>query len=210
MHGSNLSVIHKLENTEPLLTAERKLGGMRNLLKLPDSSKFGAGKDPLQLRHLMRKLSARISREPNWPNENPNLPSGYTYLLQFIAHDMVNTSISLAATDGRRFGFENARRQPLTLDTIYGGGPAVSPQAYEFSQICKSPVGSCRERDCAAAACKIERDRPPECRSRTSDALRRSMLQTTESMIVQAPLGVHLPRRLWPTHAMKIKLSLSR
>src|SRR5260370_742075 len=100
MHGSNLSVIHKLENAEPLLTAERNLGGMRNLLKLPDSSKFGAGKNPLQLRHLMRKLTARISREPNWPNEeNPNLPSGYTYLLQFIAHDMVNTSISLAATE---------------------------------------------------------------------------------------------------------------
>ena len=142
MHGSNLSVIHKLENAGPLLTAERNLGGMRNLLDLPDSSKFGAGKDPLQLRHLMRKLSARISREPNWPTEeNPNLPSGYTYLLQFIAHDMVNTSISLAATDGRRFGFENARRQPLTLDTIYGGGPDVSPQAYEFSQICKESRG---------------------------------------------------------------------
>jgi hypothetical protein len=52
----------------------------------------------------MRKLSARINREPNWPNEeNPTIPSGYTYLLQFIAHDAVNTSISLAATDGRRF-----------------------------------------------------------------------------------------------------------
>ncbi|HTE98717.1 MAG TPA: hypothetical protein VK621_08790, partial [Bradyrhizobium sp.] len=142
MHGSSLSLIHKPENAEPLLTAERNLGGMGNLLKLPDSSKFGAGKNPLQLRHLMRKLSARISREPNWQSEeNPNLPSGYTYLLQFIAHDMVNTSISLAATDGRRFGFENARRQPLTLDTIYGGGPDVSPQAYEFSQICKDSRG---------------------------------------------------------------------
>ena len=27
MHGSNLSVIHKLENAEPLLTAERKSSG---------------------------------------------------------------------------------------------------------------------------------------------------------------------------------------
>ena len=84
------------------------------------------------MRNLMRKLSARISRESDGnadrPEDetNPNLPSGYTYLLQFIAHDMVNTSISLAVTRGRRFGFGNARQQPLTLETIYGGGPEVS------------------------------------------------------------------------------------
>ena len=70
----------------------------------------------MELRKLMRKLSARIGRETFRPaEENTNIPSGYTYLLQFIAHDMVNTSISLAATNGRRFGFQNARQQPLTL-----------------------------------------------------------------------------------------------
>jgi hypothetical protein len=142
MHGTNLSVIPELENGAPLLSADQSLGGMRNLLPLSGSSMFGAGKNPLQLRNLMRKLSARISREPNWPTEeNPNIPSGYTYLLQFIAHDIVNTSISLAATDGRRFGFQNARQQPLTLDTIFGGGPDVSPQAYEFSRVCKESRG---------------------------------------------------------------------
>ena len=43
--------------------------------------------------------------------------------------------------NGRRFGFENARQQPLTLDTIYGGGPDVSPQAYEFTRGCKDSRG---------------------------------------------------------------------
>jgi hypothetical protein len=62
-------------------------------------------------------------------------------LLQFIAHDMVNTSVSLAAAAGRRFGFQNARQQPLTLDTIYGGGPDVSPHAYEYSQLCERSRG---------------------------------------------------------------------
>jgi hypothetical protein len=137
MHGINLSNIPELENGSSNLAPETPVRGTRNLLPLSESSMFGAGKDPMELRSLMRKLSARISREPERQDEdNPCIPSGYTYLLQFIAHDLVNTSVSLAATSGRRFGFENIRQQPLTLDTIYGGGPDVSPQAYEFSIRC--------------------------------------------------------------------------
>src|SRR5437879_2442918 len=128
MHGLNLSTIPEILDGVTLLSPEDNLGGMRNLLPLPESSMFGAGKEPQDLRKLMRKLSARISRERDLSadrseEDNPNLPSGYTYLLQFIAHDMVNTSISLAVAGGRRFGFHNARQQPLTLETIYGGGP---------------------------------------------------------------------------------------
>ncbi|WFU16567.1 peroxidase family protein [Bradyrhizobium sp. CB3481] len=147
MHGLNLSTIPEIRDGAKLLNADGDLGGMRNLLPLPAASMFGAGKDPQDLRNLMRKLSARISREPDLSEErpeegtNPNLPSGYTYLLQFIAHDMVNTSVSLAVSDGRRFGFQNARQLPLTLETIYGGGPDVSPQAYEYSQFCAQSRG---------------------------------------------------------------------
>jgi hypothetical protein len=147
MHGLNLSTIPEILDGATLLNADGDLGGMRNLLPLPASSMFGAGKDPQDLRKLMRKLSARISREPDLsedrPEEetNPNLPSGYTYLLQFIAHDMVNTSVSLAVSEGRRFGFHNARQLPLTLETIYGGGPDVAPQAYEYSRLCAQSRG---------------------------------------------------------------------
>ncbi|MGB8399322.1 peroxidase family protein [Bradyrhizobium sp.] len=156
MHGINASVIPEIKDGARLLGADSNIGGMRNLLPMSDSEMFGAGKDPRDLRTLMRKLSARISRDPPpseekrdprpdedkvLPEDNPNIPSGYTYLLQFLAHDMVNTSISLAATEGRRFGFQNARQQPLTLDTIYGGGPDVSPQAYEYSRLCERSRG---------------------------------------------------------------------
>ena len=148
MHGLNLSTIPEILDGTKLLSADDGLAGMRNLLPLPEASMFGAGKDPQELRNLMRKLSARISRESDGnadrPEDetNPNLPSGYTYLLQFIAHDMVNTSISLAVTRGRRFGFRNARQQPLTLETIYGGGPEVTPQAYEYSERSAQSRGS--------------------------------------------------------------------
>ena len=148
MHGLNLSTIPEILDGAKLLSTNDDLAGMRNLLQLPEASMFGAGKDPQELRNLMRKLSARISRETDAnadiPEDetNPNLPSGYTYLLQFIAHDMVNTSISLAVTRGRRFGFRNARQQPLTLETIYGGGPEVTPQAYEYSERSAQSRGS--------------------------------------------------------------------
>jgi hypothetical protein len=139
MHGLNLSTIPEVLDGMKLLDADGDLCGMRNLLPLSNASMFGAGKDLQELRNLMRKLSARIGRENDvgpdgLEEENRNLPSGYTYLLQFIAHDMVNTSVSLAVTGCRRFGFHNARQQPLTLETIYGGGPDVTPQAYEYSQ----------------------------------------------------------------------------
>ncbi len=35
--------------------------------------------------------------------ENPRIPSGYTYLLQFVAHDLVHSAIPLSvAGDARR------------------------------------------------------------------------------------------------------------
>lgn len=94
------------------------------------------------VRVLMRRLSVRMRRGFVWPDalpgavsaqDNPNLPSGYTYLLQLIAHDMVDSTISLAKGAGISFGFANARQVPLSLETIYGGGPDVCPQAYEFT-----------------------------------------------------------------------------
>jgi hypothetical protein len=65
--------------------------------------------------------------------ENPSLPAGYTYLLQLIAHDMVDTvrSAVIGDTDVFSPNFRNARRQPLMLDTIYGDGPEEAPHAYK-------------------------------------------------------------------------------
>ena len=50
------------------------------------------------------------------------------YLLQFIAHDMVNIAdLALAARpDGRRFDLKMPGGSRQLLDTIYGGGPDVS------------------------------------------------------------------------------------
>src|SRR5262245_58553215 len=62
---------------------------------------------------LMARLAARIGRREEdtfWANglqdglerwENPTIPSGYTYLLQLVAHDLVDSVATIAVEDGR-------------------------------------------------------------------------------------------------------------
>ncbi len=59
--------------------------------------------------------------------DNPDLPAGYTYLLQFIAHDMVDSGLSPTAAGA----VANGRVRPLMLDTLYGLGPDAMPWTYE-------------------------------------------------------------------------------
>jgi hypothetical protein len=122
--------------------------GFRHFLGTPTpSQRFRAfGIDPLcspshhaKLRGLMHRLSRRMDAAIKWPPhqarsaeywENPSIPSGYTYLLQFIAHDLVQSAIPLSVAGGLGRGTSNARRTPLRLETLYGSGPVGSPHIY--------------------------------------------------------------------------------
>src|SRR5947208_4455668 len=122
--------------------------GFRHFLGAPNpSQRFRAfGIDPLtspehlpKLRALMHRLSRRMDAAMRWPShghgsaehwENPLIPSGYTYLLQFVAHDLVHSAIPLSVAGGLGGGAANARRTPLRLDTLYGSGPVGSPHIY--------------------------------------------------------------------------------
>ena len=86
------------------------------------------------LHQFMAKLSQRIRRAGPTPDDNTRIPSGYTYLLQFIAHDMVDSVLSFNIHDPDIIpGARNARAQPLRLETLYGNGPDECPPAYEFT-----------------------------------------------------------------------------
>jgi heme peroxidase len=122
--------------------------GFRHFLGSPAASqRFRAfGVDPLtspavlpDLRRLMQRLSRRMDAAIHWPPhghrsaerwENPLIPSGYTYLLQFVAHDLVHSAIPLSVAGGLGGGTANARRVPLRLETLYGSGPVGSPHIY--------------------------------------------------------------------------------
>jgi hypothetical protein len=85
-----------------------------------------------RLRELMKRLSRRMSAGVAGvaPGDNLAIPSGYTYLLQFIAHDLVATSIPFWALDDASLGVRNERTSRLRLDTLYDGGPAFNPSVY--------------------------------------------------------------------------------
>ena len=122
--------------------------GFRHFLGTPrPSQRFKAyGIDPLcvpahlpRVRALMNRLSRRMDAEIQWPShadaslerwENPRIPSGYTYLLQFVAHDLVHSAIPLSVAGTLGAGTANARRTPLQLETLFGSGPVGSPFVY--------------------------------------------------------------------------------
>ena len=92
-----------------------------------------------RVRGLMNRLSRRMVAQLQWPApgdpsiehwENPRIPSGYTYLLQFVAHDLVHSAIPLSVAGGLGAGTSNARRTALKLETLYGSGPVGSPSIY--------------------------------------------------------------------------------
>ncbi len=122
--------------------------GFRHFLGTPKASQrfrvFGI--DPLEapellpkIRGLMNRLSRRMDAELNWPPhadatverwENPRIPSGYTYLLQFVAHDLVHSAIPLSVAGALGADTANARRTALRLETLFGSGPVGSPFVY--------------------------------------------------------------------------------
>ena len=76
-------------------------------------------------------LMVELGRGEDGDLANQNVPAGYTYLAQLVAHDVVHHTTSLAADDINAPDLSGNRRlEPLVLETIYGGGPWASPQAY--------------------------------------------------------------------------------
>ncbi|QPC81301.1 peroxidase [Phototrophicus methaneseepsis] len=68
--------------------------------------------------------------------DNSNIPAGYTYLGQFIDHDITFTGNG--DIEGQAIEPQNVinRRSPfLDLDSVYNGGPDVSPALYEADKV---------------------------------------------------------------------------
>lgn len=78
-----------------------------------------------------------ISSHPGFlfypPNaqENSSIPAGYTYLGQFISHDISfdPTSISERSVDADFLW--NYRTPAFDLDSVYGGGPSLNPYLFK-------------------------------------------------------------------------------
>jgi hypothetical protein len=72
----------------------------------------------------------------------PTLPAGYTYLGQFIDHDITFDPVSLLTGATDPDGLENFRTPRFDLDSVYGGGPGVSPWLYQKNDPDKLLIGT--------------------------------------------------------------------
>jgi hypothetical protein len=110
-------------------------------------------------RHLMGRLAHRMSvpYASDERDDNTNIPAGYTYLLQLMAHDLVQSSVSASILDEVFAGARNHRQARLRLDTIYGAGPdsnalyyaggASVRNALRMGRMAPDPTAGCPFRD---------------------------------------------------------------
>ncbi|MCO6414705.1 heme peroxidase family protein [Siccirubricoccus sp. KC 17139] len=90
----------------------------------------------------LRQLAATML-DDGASGDNLNVPAGYTYLGQFIDHDITldTSAIGEALNDPK--GLVNFRTPRLDLDCVYGGGPGAMPQLYDRRDGRKLLIGRC-------------------------------------------------------------------
>ena len=73
-----------------------------------------------------------LDEDPDNPQgDNINVPAGYTYLGQFIDHDITLDTTPLGEVMVDPLAVKNFRTPKLDLDSLYGSGPDVQPYLYQ-------------------------------------------------------------------------------
>ncbi len=86
------------------------------------------------LRALGRSMVEEIGVDD--PAGDSEMPSGYTFFGQFIDHDVtLETTTDLGQEIRGDFDLKNARTPDLDLDSVYGGGPKVTPHLFRLPYI---------------------------------------------------------------------------
>jgi hypothetical protein len=75
-------------------------------------------------------LAALMFERRDGAADNPRIPAGYTYLGQFIDHDITFDSASSLQRQNDPDGLVNFRTPRFDLDCLYGRGPADDPFMY--------------------------------------------------------------------------------
>jgi hypothetical protein len=73
--------------------------------------------------------------------DNPDVPAGFTYLGQFIDHDITFDTTSLSEQPRDPQAIFNFRTPQLELDSLYGLGPSGTPHLYQRSDPRKFTIG---------------------------------------------------------------------
>ncbi len=74
-------------------------------------------------------------------SNNPNIPAAFTYLGQFLDHDITFDPFSSLQKQNDPAKTQNFRTPAFELDSLYGMGPAITPYLYDSKQSGKMLLG---------------------------------------------------------------------
>ena len=126
-------------NTTP--TQPKRHSRLHRGVDVLPSSSFKSGRFGRMFRHLpvfehqpgaLTALAGRMTASGP-PKENEAIPSGYTYLGQFIDHDITFDPVSSLQRQNDPDALHNFRTPRYDLDCVYGRGPADQPYMYDES-----------------------------------------------------------------------------
>jgi hypothetical protein len=145
--GSTQAVAAVVDDTRTLQTPADRFGRM-----FPDLPSFVAANDrnrnalsdigrPGGMLDANDNLAAgpiQLIADPNLSlnnRDNPTHTAGTTFLGQFLDHDMTFDTTSVLGVPTAPEATPNVRTPALDLDSVYGGGPAASPNLYQSDRI---------------------------------------------------------------------------
>lgn len=116
-----------LENTPRSVSYDGRFGRMfQGLADQPAHHPTDA--DDAELRRIADSMQ-ETADDPS--GDNPRMPAGYTYLGQFVDHDITFDPTSLLQRRNDEEGLINFRTPRFDLDSVYGSGPADEPFQYD-------------------------------------------------------------------------------
>ena len=111
---------------------------------LPETASNGKQISERRLDLLSRLAEKMAAPAVGVDTDNPDIPAGYTYLAQFVAHDLTFNLTPFDEAKGPARSRRNARQGRLVLQTLYGGGPTVNPYLYNTPEVGRSDRGTLR------------------------------------------------------------------
>jgi hypothetical protein len=127
----------KMEMHHGQAPREMSRSSLRALAGHGDPGKFGrmfAHLDPLHVEEGKLVDLALVMKDAD-PNDtggdNQKIPAGFTYLGQFIDHDVTLDLTPLEQQEADPLATMNFRTPGLDLDSLYGAGPQLAPYLYD-------------------------------------------------------------------------------
>src|SRR5918995_1309002 len=128
--ASGTEVVHGTELRGMYLTSKNRLAEGRFGTMFKKLPPFAPRDD------LLEGLARTMVEDQTVPddshlNTSPRLFAGFTFIGQFIDHDITFDNTPLTQQEADPYATTNFRSPRYDLDSVYGGGPAAEPQFYD-------------------------------------------------------------------------------